>query len=145
MFETWLRRQSARDHVDITWSTFEHTYIQAFGPGLHDVVTAEFNERGIDGHTAEIVTKIGAGEAHYADGSARGFDHLIAFPPYISAVRYDSLPSDDRGFLGTEMTTRQLTGHPDIHAPGDAGDFPVKRRRCARRLESARGRCHRGR
>jgi hypothetical protein len=57
---------------------------------------------------------------------ARAFDHLIAFPPYVSAVGYDSLPSDERGFVQTEPTTRQVAGHPDIYAPGDAGDFPVK-------------------
>jgi sulfide:quinone oxidoreductase len=126
MFETWLRREGVRDHVDITWSTFEQSYIQAFGPRLHEVVSAEFSERNIDGHIDEVVTEIAAGEARYADGSTRAFDHLIAFPPYVSAVRYDALASDDRGFIQTDMTTRQVTGHPDIYAPGDAGDFPVK-------------------
>ena len=126
MFETWLRREGVRDLVDITWSTFEHGYIQAFGPRLHEVVTAEFAERNVSGHTDEVVVAIEAGRAHYADGSSREFDHLVAFPPYVSAVRYDALPSDDRGFIETELTTRQVVGHPDIYAPGDAGDFPVK-------------------
>ena len=126
MFETWLRRERVREHVEITWSTFEQSYIQAFGPRLHDVISAEFSERGIDGHTGELVTEIASGEARYADGAARGYDHLIAFPPYVSAVRYEALPSDDRGFIETELTTRQVAGHADIYAPGDAGDFPVK-------------------
>jgi NADH dehydrogenase FAD-containing subunit len=126
MFETWLRREHARAHVDITWSTFEQTFIQAFGPRLHDVVSTEFDERGIEGHTDEIVTRIAAGTAHYRNGSVRDFDHLIAFPPYVGAVRYESLPSDDRGFIQTEAATRQVAGHPGIYAPGDAGDFPVK-------------------
>jgi NADH dehydrogenase FAD-containing subunit len=126
MFETWLRREHARDHVDITWSTFEQTYIQAFGPRLHEVVATEFEQRGIDGHTDELVTEVTAGEARYADGNTRAFDHLIAFPPYVSALRYESLPSDDRGFIETDSATRQVAGHPDIYAPGDAGDFPVK-------------------
>jgi NADH dehydrogenase FAD-containing subunit len=126
MFETWLRRQRARDHIEITWSTFEQTYIQAFGPRLHDVVSGEFEQRGIEGHTDEIVTEIAPREARYADGSSRAFDHLIAFPPYVSAVRYEALPSDDRGFIETDSATRQVAGQPDIYAPGDAGDFPVK-------------------
>jgi NADH dehydrogenase FAD-containing subunit len=126
MFETWLRREHARERVDITWSTFEQTYIQAFGPRLHDVVSEEFEQRGLDGHTDEIVTEIAPGEARYADGSARAFDHLIAFPPYVSALRYEALPSDDRGFIETDLATRQVAGQPDIYAPGDAGDFPVK-------------------
>lgn len=126
MLDTWLRRAGAREPVDITWSTYERTYIQAFGPRLHEVVTDEFSERGIEGHTEEVVTEVAAGEARYADGSTRAFDHLIAFPPYVSAVRYDALPSDDRGFIETVPETRQVAGHPDIYAPGDAGDFPVK-------------------
>jgi NADH dehydrogenase FAD-containing subunit len=126
MFETWLRRERAREQVDITWSTFEQTYIQAFGPRLHEVVATEFAQRGIEGHTEEIVTEIARGEARYNDGSARAFDHLIAFPPYVSAVRYDTLPSDERGFIETDSATRQVAGEPDIYAPGDAGDFPVK-------------------
>jgi sulfide:quinone oxidoreductase len=126
MFETWLRREHARQQVEIVWSTFEQTYIQAFGPRLHEVVSTEFEERGIEGHTNEFVTEIVPGEARYADGNTRTFDHLIAFPPYVAAVRYEALPSDDRGFIRTHSATRQVTGHPDIYAPGDAGDFPVK-------------------
>jgi NADH dehydrogenase FAD-containing subunit len=126
MFETWLRREHARQQVEIVWSTFEQTYIQAFGPRLHEVVSTEFEQRGIEGHTEDLVTEIAPGAARYADGTTRAFDHLIAFPPYVSAVRYDSLPSDDRGFIETESATRQVAGHPDIYAPGDAGDFPVK-------------------
>jgi NADH dehydrogenase FAD-containing subunit len=126
MFETWLRRNGVREQVDITWSTFEQSYIQAFGPRLHDLVSAEFAERGIDGHTGETVVEVGAGEARYADGATRAFDHLIAFPPYVPAVRYEALPADPRGFVVTDPATRQVSGHPDIYAPGDAGDFPVK-------------------
>lgn len=126
MFETWLRRQGVREHVDITWSTYEESYIQAFGPRLHEVVSSEYRDRGIAGHTHERVVEVRAGEVRYDDGSTREFDHLIAFPPYVSAVRYDGLPGDDRGFLATEPDTRQVQGHGDIYAPGDAGDFPIK-------------------
>lgn len=126
MLETWLRRAGVADKVQITWSTFEHSYIQAFGPRLHEVVTTEFAQRGIDGHVEEVVTEIRAGEAVYADGSTRAFDELIAFPPYIAAVDYDGLPTDERGFVATDLETRLVTGHDDVYAPGDAGDFPIK-------------------
>jgi sulfide:quinone oxidoreductase len=126
MLETWLRRAGAREQVDITWSTYEAGFIQAFGPRLHELVTAQFAERGIDGHTDEVVTEILPGEARYADGSTRGFDQLIAFPPYIAAVRYPALASDDRGFVATELETRLAAGRDDLYVPGDAGDFPIK-------------------
>ena len=126
MLETWLRRENAREKVSIEWSTFEGSYIQAFGPRLHDMVVEEFGERGIEGHTAELVREVGPEAVLYEDGSSRPYDELIAFPPYVSAVRYDSLASDDRGFVTTEAETRQVPGHPDIYVPGDAGDFPVK-------------------
>ena len=42
MLETWLRREGMRERVKITYSTFEQSFIQAFGPRLHEVVVAEF-------------------------------------------------------------------------------------------------------
>jgi sulfide:quinone oxidoreductase len=126
MLETWLRRHGVRDRVHITWSTTEPSFIHAFGPRLHGVVTAEFAERGITGHTGEVVTEVKSDEVRYADGTTRRFDELVSFPPYAAAVHYDGLPTDDRGFLACEPDTRQVTGWPEIYAPGDAGDFPVK-------------------
>lgn len=126
MLESWSRRRGVRDRLHITWSTVEPTFLHVFGPRLHDVVRDEFAARGIDGHTGEVVTGVEPGVAHYDDGSTRRFDELVAFPPYVAALRYDGLPADDRGFLTCDPGTRQVAGHPEIYAPGDAGDFPVK-------------------
>lgn len=126
MFDTWLRRAGVRDRVEIGWSTFEDSYVQAFGPRLHALVLGEFARRGIDGATGQVVAEVTPEEVRCADGTARPYDHLIAFPPYVAAVGYDGLPSDDRGFLRADARTRQLPGMPEIYAPGDAGDFPVK-------------------
>jgi len=126
MLETWLRRKGVRDRVCIRYSTYERSFIHAFGPRLHTVVSEEFADRGIDGHTQEFVEKINDGAVVYQDGSTRHFDDLISFPPYVAARTYDDLPADDRGFLACDLLTRQIVGHPDVYAPGDAGDFPVK-------------------
>ena len=126
MLETWLRRKKVRDRVKLTYSTFEQSFIQAFGPRLHEVVTDEFAARSIEGHTSEVVEEVVDGEARFAGGTVRRFDELISFPPYVAAVRYPALAQDERGFLQTETRTRQVHGHPEIYAPGDAGDFPVK-------------------
>ena len=126
MLETWLRRAGVRDRVDIEWSTYEQGFIQAFGPKLHELVTREFADRGIAGHTGEMATSVEPGLVRYADGDTRGYDELIAFPPYVAAVRYDGLPSDERGFLTTDLASRLVTGRDDVYAPGDAGDFPIK-------------------
>lgn len=126
MLETWLRREGVRERVSIEYSTFEESYIQAFGPRLHDVVVSEFGDRGIVGHLGERVSSVDASSARYEDGGERSFDTLISFPPHVAAVDYDGLPRDDRGFLETEFETRQVKDHPEIYAPGDAGDFPVK-------------------
>jgi sulfide:quinone oxidoreductase len=55
-----------------------------------------------------------------------GYDSLVAFPPYVAALRYSGLPADDRGFISTDFRSRHVEGYPDVYAPGDAGDFPVK-------------------
>jgi sulfide:quinone oxidoreductase len=126
MLETWLRRNGVRDRVELVFSTYEQSYIQAFGPKLHDVAGAEFAARGIEAHTGWPLSGIDADTASYANGESLRYDLLIAFPPYVAAVRYPALAADDRGFLATELESRRVQGQEGIYAPGDAGDFPVK-------------------
>jgi sulfide:quinone oxidoreductase len=126
MLETWLRRQGIRDQISLTYSTYEKSFIHAFGPRLHTVVIEEFRDRGIDGHTEDVVTRVLEGEVIYQEGATRHFDELVSFPPYAAAVGYEGLPADDRGFLACDLATRGVEGHENVYAPGDAGDFPVK-------------------
>ena len=126
MLETWLRRKGARDATEVVWSTCEDTYIQAFGPRLHDIVAGEFERRGISGHHGWVVDRVEAQSVSYANGEQLGYDLLVAFPPYIAATAFAGLPADDRGFLATDLASRRLDGHPEVFAVGDAGDFPVK-------------------
>jgi len=126
MLDTWLRRQRVRERVAITWSTYEAGYIQAFGPRLDAVVAEEFARRGITGYKGYVVDHVEPGEVRYSNGERLPYDLLISFPPYVAATPFPGLPADDRGFLQTELGTRQLVGHPDIYVVGDAGDFPVK-------------------
>jgi sulfide:quinone oxidoreductase len=126
MLDTWLRRQGLRGGVEITWSTYEGGYIQAFGPRLHEAVTAEFERRGISGFTEYVVERVDEHEAVYHNGRRLPFDLLISFPPYIASTPFAGLPTDERGFIQTDLGTRQVAGQPDIYAVGDAGDFPVK-------------------
>ncbi|MQM26188.1 NAD(P)/FAD-dependent oxidoreductase [Glycomyces albidus] len=126
MAETWLRRHHLRDRVCLTFTTFEAHFIQAFGPGIHKLVAEEFHDRGINGYTHHAVTRVDGGEVHYANGTSRTYDLLVAFPPYTAAVDYPTLPTDDRGFLLTEPDTRRVRGTDNVYAPGDSGDFPVK-------------------
>jgi sulfide:quinone oxidoreductase len=126
MLETWLRRRGLRDHAELVWTTYEDSFIQAFGPKLHDVVVEEFAERGIEGHLGERLTSVGPAAARYEDGTERFFDLMVSFPPYVAAFRSDDFPTDDRGFLKTDPDTRRVVGRERVFAPGDAGDFPVK-------------------
>lgn len=126
MLDTWLRRQGARQASDIVWTTFEDTYIQAFGPRLHDVVVSEFDRRGIEGHHGWVVDRVGPEAVSYSNGEELEYDLLVSFPPYVASTPFAGLDSDERGFLATEQASRRLVGHPEIYAVGDAGDFPVK-------------------
>jgi NADH dehydrogenase FAD-containing subunit len=126
MTETWLRRKRVRDRVRLLWATFESSYIQAFGPKLHDVVVTEFEQRGIEGRTGLRLVEVTPEAARYADGTELPYDVLVAFPPYVAAVDYDGFERDERGFLRTELETRVVAGTERVFAPGDAGDFPVK-------------------
>lgn len=126
MLDSWLRKEGAREQVDIGYFTYEKGFIQAFGPRLDTVVTEEFERRGIGGHKGMEVERVDEGQIRFSNGESEAFDLLIAFPPYVASTRYESLPSDDRGFLLTDQKTRQVQGQADIYAIGDAGDFPVK-------------------
>ncbi|MBI4276911.1 MAG: FAD-dependent oxidoreductase [Armatimonadetes bacterium] len=126
MLDVWLRRHHVRPRVEIAYSTYETGYVQAFGPRLHQVVSAEFDRREIRGHLQHAVERVEPGVVLYRNGTHLSYDLLIAFPPYVAGTRFAGLPADDRGFLRTDPATRQVAGHPAIYAPGDGGDFPVK-------------------
>ncbi len=126
MLETWLHRNGVRKQVDITWTTFEETYIQVFGPRLHEIVVQEFEQRGVIGYNKYTVEKVDKNEVVYHNGQHLPFDLLISFPPYVASTLFSSLPVDDRGFITTNLTTRQVADHSEIYAVGDASDFPVK-------------------
>jgi sulfide:quinone oxidoreductase len=126
MSDTWLRRHGVRDRIDITWTTYEDSFIQAFGPRLDTVVAGEFEERGIHGFKGFVATAIEAGVARYQNGQAREFDVLAAFPPYIAEQNYGALESDDRGFIKVDPDSRRVSGQSAIFAVGDAADFPIK-------------------
>jgi sulfide:quinone oxidoreductase len=126
MLETWLRRKHARRAVEIVWATYEDSYIQAFGPRLHEVMVKEFERRGIEGHHGHLVERVEPDVVACTNGARIGYDLLVAFPPYVASTAFAGLPADDRGFLTTEPASRRVVGHPEIFAVGDAGDFPVK-------------------
>jgi sulfide:quinone oxidoreductase len=126
MLDTWLRRKKIRDRVDITWSTYEESYIQAFGPRMHDLVTREFEQRGITGHTLYAADNVEQGMVAYKNGDGLPFDLLVSFPPYAASSHFTHLPVDDRGFIATDLKSRRVVGYPDIFAVGDASDFPMK-------------------
>lgn len=126
MLDTWLRRHDVRGQVDLTWTTYEQSFIQAFGPRLNTVVAAEFEERGIHGFKGWVVSEVEPGRVRYLGGSAKEFDLLLSFPPYVARERYPSLPGDDRGFVQVEPESRRVKGLPEIFAVGDAADFPIK-------------------
>ena len=126
MLDTWLQRNRGRSAVDIVWSTYEGSFVQAFGPRMHQVVTAEFARRGIVGHTGFAVDHVEREAVLYKNGERLPYDLLVSFPPYVAATPFPGLPQDERGFLRTQATTCQVIDNPNIYAVGDAGDFPAK-------------------
>jgi sulfide:quinone oxidoreductase len=126
MLDTWLRREDARERVDIGFVTHEASFAEAGGPRVHELFEGEFAERGIAGRAAERATEVSPHEVSFADGHTEDFDLLVTIPAHAQPVRYDGLPVDERGFLRVESASRQVQGHPELYAPGGAGDFPLK-------------------
>jgi sulfide:quinone oxidoreductase len=126
MFDTWLRRERVREQVELGFVTHEASFVEAAGPRMHEIIEREFAERGIDALASERLLEARAHEASFADGRVERFDLLVTGPPHRAGARYDGFPVDEHGFLHVESATRQVVGHPEIYAPGDAGDFPLK-------------------
>ncbi|MEN3044049.1 MAG: FAD-dependent oxidoreductase [Candidatus Hydrothermales bacterium] len=126
MLDTYLRKKNVRDMVNIVYTTYERSFIQAFGPRLHNLVSQEFEKRKITGYTEYVVEKVEPKEVKYKNGKSLPFDLLISFPPYFSSVKLSNLKTDERGFIKTKFDTRQTVDYPNIYAVGDVGDFPVK-------------------
>jgi len=126
MLDTWLLRKKVRSAVDLSWTTYEKTYFQDFGPRLHEAVRDEFQRRAIWGHPEYVVAEVAEREVRYKNRQVLPYDLLVAFPPYVAAMPFPGLPSDDRGFVATDSATRRVRGHPEVYAVGDAADFPVK-------------------
>jgi sulfide:quinone oxidoreductase len=126
MLDTWLRRREVRHQVRITFATAERAFGEQLGAGLHRVLAAEFATRGITGHTGLSVTEVAEVHTCFDDGSKLHHDLVVALPPHAAAMRYEGLPSDERGFLTCQPADRSVAGQADVYAPGDAGDFPVK-------------------
>jgi sulfide:quinone oxidoreductase len=126
MLETWLRREHARSAVDIVLLTSELSFAEALGPRMSHLVGRELGERGIDGHLGEVLDDVRPHEASFAGGRVERFDLLVTIAPHGAAIRYDGLPVDERGFLRVDGDTRQVLGHPELYAPGAAGNFPFK-------------------
>ena len=129
MTETWLRRHGVRDRIRLVWTTFEDTFIQAFGPKLHDVVTEEFAARGIEGHPGLRVSAVEAESVRFAHGPEIAYDVLVAFPPYVAAVDYaPSLPVDERGFVRTGARVRAASRvRSESMRPATPATFPSSR------------------
>jgi sulfide:quinone oxidoreductase len=126
MLDTWLRREGAREHVELSFVTDEPSFVEAAGPRMHGVIEREFAERGIDARACERLVEARPHEASFAGGSVERFDLLVTAPPHRAALGFEGLPADEHGFVRVENATRQVLGHPEVYAPGDGGDFPLK-------------------
>ncbi|MBS0261120.1 MAG: FAD-dependent oxidoreductase [Planctomycetes bacterium] len=126
MLDTHLRRHHARDHVTLTFATKEGAFIEAFGPRLNSVVAEEFAERHITGHIDHVVTEILPQSVRFQNSSELPYDLLISFPPYAAASHFSGLPTDDRGFVTVDPSSRRVAGSDSVYAVGDTADFPIK-------------------
>jgi NADH dehydrogenase FAD-containing subunit len=126
MLETWLTRHGARDAVEIAFATHESTYAAALGRRLGGFIEKEFTRRGIEGRTGFVVAGVEPQRVIARDGEAVPFELLVSVAPQVASTRFPSLPTDARGFITTELATRNVVGHPGVYAIGDAADFPVK-------------------
>jgi sulfide:quinone oxidoreductase len=123
--DAWLRKRRVRAAVELNFSTFERSYMQALGDVDHEV-TAEFHRLGIHGNRLYALSSVERGRALYRNGAAIGYDVLVTHPPQQPAVRYAELACDAQGWLLTDAGTRSSPGHPEVLVAGDASATSVR-------------------
>ncbi|MFQ5568758.1 MAG: NAD(P)/FAD-dependent oxidoreductase [Rhodothermales bacterium] len=126
MLETWLQWKDVREGIDIVFVTSERSFMEVFGPRLHDVIREEFNRRHIMSYVEQPIQSVVAGALIDHEDHRWPFDVLVAAPSYVPSTVWHPLPTDERGFLITEPATRQVVNHPDIYAVGDGANYPIK-------------------
>jgi sulfide:quinone oxidoreductase len=137
MLDTWLRRKKVHDNVELTFSTCEESYVQAFGPKLDELVREEFQRREIVGYNHYAVDSVEHNLVVFRNGERLPFDLLVTFPPHAASTRFNSLPVDERGFILTDTRTTEVVGYSEICAVGDTADFPIKQAQVAVRQADA--------
>jgi NADH dehydrogenase FAD-containing subunit len=126
MIERWLREANVRDRVTITFTTAEKSYLEDFGPQVHEMTKLQFDARGIIHHRSRTLRQVEKNAAHFAKTEVLPFDLMITMPPYVPSVPFPALPSDKRGFVDAHLASRRVKGLNDLFGVGDSCDFPVK-------------------
>lgn len=126
MIDRYMREANVRDRVTITFITAEKSYLEAFGPQVHEMARTQFDARGIVHHACRPLRSVEEGAAHFARTEVHSFDVMITMPPYVASVPFAALPSDARGFVDAHLASRRIKGLSDIYGVGDSCDFPVK-------------------
>lgn len=126
MLDHFLREAGVREQVSLTFVTCEASYIESFGPLLHELMLERFDKRGIAHEAGVMLNQVEDGAAHFSNRDSLPFDLLVAFAPAGASVPFPSLPADERGYLHTKLATRHVAGFNEIYAAGDASDFPIK-------------------
>jgi len=126
MLEVHLDRHNARDTIELTLATPEGSVLEVYGEKVHELLSERLFRRDVRVFLGETLTHVEAGVAHFATGRTLHFDHLVYAPVHAGRGGLGSLPVDAQGFLQTEGGSRRVLGQPDIYAPGDGGDFPLK-------------------
>lgn len=124
--DTWLRQQGLRERVSLTLATAESSYLEAFGPRLHQVMLSEMVERDIEHRRGIRVTSVEHDSVSFDDGQSLPYNLLVTYPPQAGAANFPSLPLDEHEFIQVDPATRRVQGQQNIYAVGDAGSFPLK-------------------
>ena len=149
MLETWLRREGARDRVELTWSTYEQPTSRPSGRGCTRSSRPSSRTAGSRATPARSSTEVAAGEVRYADGTTRALrppGRLPALrrrgPLRRPAVRRPRLPPDRAATRLVAGHARHLRARRRGRLPGQAGvpRLPAgRRRRRAHRRRRRRG------
>jgi len=127
LIDSWYRKQSLRDRVQIEVYAAEPAPMGVAGPHVSSAVTELLAAKGIPYHPEHQVTAVDAGRKQltFANGAQVDFDLLAYVPPHRApAVIRDSGLTGESGWMSVDRRTLE-TRWPHVYAIGDVVSIPL--------------------
>ena len=126
LVDTWCKKHRLSKEATVALYAAEPAPMIVTGPVVGAQVMQMLEKKGIPYFPAHQVTKVEAGNLHFANGAKAAFDLLIYIPPHRApaVVKAAGLCAES-GWIAVDRET-MATQFPGVYAIGDVTSIPLK-------------------